>query len=122
MIHEQFKLGIQAFGVTPDPGFLDLSHTHREAILSFDFATHFDAELRSGSNLFGKEEWEEKIRQPQRKLPKDAPPVTSALHTSSTISVVYLPKHHMQSNPRQKSVGTRILSPLKARRKGRTNE
>lgn len=32
MVHEHYKLAVQPFGVTPDPAFLYLSATHREAI------------------------------------------------------------------------------------------
>ena len=34
MLTEHFKLGVQSFGVTPDPDFLYLSNTHREALAS----------------------------------------------------------------------------------------
>ncbi len=40
MFTEHFKLGIQPFGVTPDPKFLYLSQTHREALASLFYAIH----------------------------------------------------------------------------------
>ena len=40
MFFEHFKLSIQPFGVTPDPRFLYLSHTHREALASLAYGIH----------------------------------------------------------------------------------
>lgn len=37
---EHFKLGVQSFGVTPDPNFLYLSNTHREALASLFYGIH----------------------------------------------------------------------------------
>ena len=42
MLLEHFNLGVQPFGVTPDPRFLFLSKTHREALASLHYG------LRSG--------------------------------------------------------------------------
>ena len=40
MLTEHYKLGVQAFGVTPDPNFLYLSDTHREALASLFYGIH----------------------------------------------------------------------------------
>jgi type II secretory pathway predicted ATPase ExeA len=40
MLTEHFKLGMQPFGATPDPKFLYLSQTHREALASLFYAIH----------------------------------------------------------------------------------
>ena len=40
MFFEHFKLSLQPFGVTPDPRFLYLSHTHREALASLLYGIH----------------------------------------------------------------------------------
>jgi general secretion pathway protein A len=42
MFTDHFKLGMQPFGVTPDPRFLYLSQTHREALASLLYAIHSD--------------------------------------------------------------------------------
>jgi general secretion pathway protein A len=40
MFLEHFKLSVQPFGVTPDPRFLHLSQTHREALASLLYGIH----------------------------------------------------------------------------------
>jgi general secretion pathway protein A len=40
MLLEHFKLDVQPFGVTPDPRFLYLSRTHREALASLLYGIH----------------------------------------------------------------------------------
>jgi len=40
MFLEHFNLGVQPFGVTPDPRFLFLSNTHREALASLRYGMH----------------------------------------------------------------------------------
>jgi len=40
MFLEHFKLSVQPFGVTPDPRFLHLSRTHREALASLLYGIH----------------------------------------------------------------------------------
>jgi general secretion pathway protein A len=42
MFREHFKLAIEPFGVTPDPKFLYLSQTHREALASVFYAIYSD--------------------------------------------------------------------------------
>jgi type II secretory pathway predicted ATPase ExeA len=41
MLLQHFNLGAQPFGVTPDPRFLFLSKTHREAFASLHYGMHF---------------------------------------------------------------------------------